>query len=472
MSTKRVAESIDMNVWIPAADTECAVELSTAILRIFRDEGGRKDRQTARLMWLVESYGEVTEVNGHKRCHPDYRAAVVNEMASYGRGLEKLVDEQQPVPSTPFERSKFSPATNYLGVHAQPQEGLSRVGIHVPVGRLSVEEARKIADLAERYCPNGEIRLTVEQNVILPNVKNEDVDALLAEPSLHGDSRLRVHPGNIVGNLVSCTGAQFCGLAIIETKSNAENIAAEVWPAFGSRTHPALRQAPDPALLLARSLPLSLSSHTHLLLPVAPCRCSSVSTLRVTCASIGPAAPTRAARYVCTPLVSHPPIVVQAVASCLLRYIQELSCAGISLSPRCSYWQVQAADIGLMGGPAKKKNEKGQMKVGSAARKHADAAHSSRFRSPEICRLVAHGRRWLASRCLLVARLASTASCSWIRTQSKQTTHRRCPSPNECLYAGLETGTEIETVFVCGAPPMRAGASRLKISPRISSKRS
>jgi len=275
MSTKRVAESIDMNVWIPAADTECAVELSTAILRIFRDEGGRKDRQTARLMWLVESYGEVTEVNGHKRCHPDYRAAVVNEMASYGRGLEKLVDEQQPVPSTPFERSKFSPATNYLGVHAQPQEGLSRVGIHVPVGRLSVEEARKIADLAERYCPNGEIRLTVEQNVILPNVKNEDVDALLAEPSLHGDSRLRVHPGNIVGNLVSCTGAQFCGLAIIETKSNAENIAAEV------------QQRVD----VARDVRIHWTGCPN-------------------------------------------------------------SCG-----------QVQAADIGLMGGPAKKKNEKGQMKA-------------------------------------------------------------------------------------------------------------
>jgi len=31
-----------------------------------------------------------------------------------------------------------------------------------------------------------------------------------------------------VGNLVSCTGAQFCGLAIIETKANAETIAHEV----------------------------------------------------------------------------------------------------------------------------------------------------------------------------------------------------------------------------------------------------
>lgn len=229
MSTKRVAESVDMGLWIPAR-VDMAVELTTAILRIFRDEGHRKDRQKARLMWLVETYGEVTEVDGHPRCSRAYRDAVVAEMASYGNGLEGLVDEQQPRPQTPYDRTSFesSPASAYLGVHAQPQPGLSRVGIHVPVGRLSVHEARQIADLAERYSPNGEIRLTVEQNVILPNVRDEDVAALLAEPALNGDSRLSVTPGKIVGNLVSCTGSQFCGLAIIETKNNAELIAEVV----------------------------------------------------------------------------------------------------------------------------------------------------------------------------------------------------------------------------------------------------
>ena len=223
MSIKRVAESVDMNAWIPAR-VDLAVELSTAILRIFRDQGGRKDRQKARLMWLIESYGEVTEVDGHARCAPAFRDTIIAEMASYGNGFEALVEPQQPRPTEPFERAA-APGTAYLGVHPQPQEGLKRVGIHVPVGRLSVAEARAIADLADKYVPDGEIRLTVEQNVILPNVKEEDVPALLAEPALHGDSRLRVSPGNIVGNPVSCTGAQFCGLAMIETKNNAEAIA-------------------------------------------------------------------------------------------------------------------------------------------------------------------------------------------------------------------------------------------------------
>ena len=227
MSPKRVAESIDMDLWVPD-DVDVVVELATAILRIFRDEGGRKDRQKARLMWLVETYGEVQSVvahpgeAAHPRCDPSYKARILAEMESYGRGLEKRCEPQQPRPTGHYERREL------LGVHPQKQSGLHRVGIHVPVGRLSVDEARSIAELADKYVPNGEVRLTVEQNVILPNVKEEDIAALCAEPCLNGDSRLTVTPGKIAGNVVSCTGAQFCGLAMVETKNNAEGIAKEL----------------------------------------------------------------------------------------------------------------------------------------------------------------------------------------------------------------------------------------------------
>jgi ferredoxin-nitrite reductase len=90
-----------------------------------------------------------------------------------------------------------------------------------------VKECRAIADLADTYS-DGEVRLTVEQNIILPNVDSDKVDALLAEPPLNGNSRLKANPGMIEGNLVSCTGAQFCGLALIETKNNAESIVKKL----------------------------------------------------------------------------------------------------------------------------------------------------------------------------------------------------------------------------------------------------
>ena len=204
MSIKRVAHSIPADIWIPA-DVSSAVILCEAILRIFRDEGARGDRQKARLMWLIEDKGIDA-----------FRSQLLAEIDSYGRGVRH--DKAQPPPTTPYERREL------LGVHAQPQAGKMRVGIHVPVGRLSPAECREVADLADTYSA-GEVRLTVEQNIILPNVDEAAVAALLKEPALNGDSRLSVDPGHIVGHTVSCTGSQFCGLAIIETKANADKIA-------------------------------------------------------------------------------------------------------------------------------------------------------------------------------------------------------------------------------------------------------
>jgi len=204
MSIKRVAESIDSKMWIPA-DRNSVVTFTEAILRIFRDEGNRKDRQKARLMWLVEEYGV-----------DEFKAAVIKEADSYDRGLK--IESTQPLATSPFERRSL------LGVHQQPQEGKSRVGFLVPSGRLSQDECRIIADVADKYS-EGEIRMTVEQNIILPNVDNDKVEDLLAEPAFGADSRLKVNAGLIEGNVVSCTGAQFCSLAMIETKSNAESVS-------------------------------------------------------------------------------------------------------------------------------------------------------------------------------------------------------------------------------------------------------
>lgn len=207
MSIKRVAESVDSGMWIPA-DRESVVTLCEAILRIFRDESDRKDRQKARLMWLVEKYGVES-----------FKDAVIREVESYNRGVK--IYDHQPRPTDTFERREL------LGVHPQKQAGKMRVGILVPAGRLSPTECREIADLADKYS-QGEIRLTVEQNVILPNVDESKVDELLNEAPLSKGNRLMVNPGMIEGNLVSCTGAQFCGLALIETKANAESIVRKL----------------------------------------------------------------------------------------------------------------------------------------------------------------------------------------------------------------------------------------------------
>lgn len=69
--------------------------------------------------------------------------------------------------------------------------------------------------------------MTVEQNIILPDVDDDKVESLCAEPALNG-GRLSVFPGKIASATVSCTGSQFCGLALIETKATAERMAKKL----------------------------------------------------------------------------------------------------------------------------------------------------------------------------------------------------------------------------------------------------
>ena len=85
----------------------------------------------------------------------------------------------------------------------------------MPAGRLQTDDFDALADVADKYS-NGQVRITCEENVLFPNVKNEDVEALKKEKIFE---KFEIEAGNIMRGLVSCTGAQFCGFAMIETKN-------------------------------------------------------------------------------------------------------------------------------------------------------------------------------------------------------------------------------------------------------------
>lgn len=114
---------------------------------------------------------------------------------------------------------------DYFGVHPQKQPGLNFVGVHVPVGRLQAHEMADLARLAYDY-GTGELRLTVEQNVIIPDIPDAKIESLLSEPLLK--ERFSPEPPILMKGLVACTGNQFCGQAIIETKARAMQVTEEV----------------------------------------------------------------------------------------------------------------------------------------------------------------------------------------------------------------------------------------------------
>ncbi|CAJ1939464.1 unnamed protein product [Sphenostylis stenocarpa] len=199
-SAKRCAEAIPLDAWVPADDV---IPLCKAVLEAYRDLGFRGNRQKTRMMWLIDELG--IEV---------FRSEVEKRMPGkqLERAKEDLVKKQ-------WERR------DYLGVHPQKQDGQSYVGIHIPVGRVQADEMDELARLADEY-GTGELRLTVEQNIIIPNVENSKLDALLKEPLLK--DKFAPEPSLLMKTLVACTGNQFCGQAIIETKARALKVTEEV----------------------------------------------------------------------------------------------------------------------------------------------------------------------------------------------------------------------------------------------------
>jgi ferredoxin-nitrite reductase len=96
------------------------------------------------------------------------------------------------------------------------------VGLAVPVGRLTADQLDELARLAEDY-GSGEIRITPEQNVVLVNVPDRRLGALLADAPLLKE--IPYDPSEIMRGLVACPGTDYCGLALIETKARALAIA-------------------------------------------------------------------------------------------------------------------------------------------------------------------------------------------------------------------------------------------------------
>ncbi len=94
----------------------------------------------------------------------------------------------------------------------------------VPVGRITTTQMRGVADLADRY-GDGQIRVTPQQNLVIVNIPENGLGALMDEPLFQ---ELPFDPSPIMRGLVSCTGNDYCHLALIETKGHAIQLAREL----------------------------------------------------------------------------------------------------------------------------------------------------------------------------------------------------------------------------------------------------
>ena len=165
---------------------------------LYRDHGYREKRNKARFKFLVHDLVEASGTEG----------VLTKIEALAGRKFQRHTDFVFPE----------DPETDHLGVHEQKQAGLWYVGVSFAGGRTRGAQLAKLAELSKKYAQAGldHITTTNKQNLILLNIPEKNVAALKADLDANGFSW---QPSNFRQGCVSCTGMEFCNLAIAETKN-------------------------------------------------------------------------------------------------------------------------------------------------------------------------------------------------------------------------------------------------------------
>jgi ferredoxin-nitrite reductase len=175
-----------------------AAEVCAAIALVFRDHGPREARSKARLAFLVDAWGP-------ERFRAELVARLGRELPPAGRD------------------ARGGTVSDHIGVFRERTPGLSYVGLKTPVGRVTGDQLLELARLAEAY-GRGELRLTPSQDVLIPHVDDRRLGDLTQERLVR---ELPYNPSEVQRGLVSCTGTDFCNLALIDTKTRAMALARE-----------------------------------------------------------------------------------------------------------------------------------------------------------------------------------------------------------------------------------------------------
>src|SRR5579859_2253371 len=173
-----------------------ATKVADAIVRAFIDTGDRTNRLKARLKYVIDKIGmekflELVE-------------------AKLGHALTRVPPEAL-APRPAFDRMA------HIGVHKQKQDGLNWIGVALPLGKVTCEQMHGLARIAADL-GDGEIRLTVWQNLLISGVSDANVELAVKAIEKIG---LAVKTSQVRAGLIACTGNAGCKFAASDTKAHA-----------------------------------------------------------------------------------------------------------------------------------------------------------------------------------------------------------------------------------------------------------
>lgn len=192
----------DMGVLVKPGE---AVKVILAATRVYIAHGNRSDRKKARLKHLLDKW-----------TLEQYRDAVEKQLGY------KLLRAPESSPGISNLRSEIGAIPHsHVGIFPQKQRGLNYIGVAIPVGQFAPRQMIRLAEIADLY-GSGELRLTVWQNLILPNIPDAYVKTVKKALVKAGFDWKQ---SNVRSGLVACTGNSYCKFASSDTKAHALELA-------------------------------------------------------------------------------------------------------------------------------------------------------------------------------------------------------------------------------------------------------
>jgi ferredoxin-nitrite reductase len=194
-ATGHKAFARDLGVLVPPAEV---VKVTLAILRVYIANGNRGDRKKARLKHLLEKWTL------------DQYLTETEKLLGYSLQRVPLDPNAIQYPFTDIPHS-------HIGVYPQKQPGLNYLGVALPVGQITPKQLLRLADIADHY-GSGEIRLTVWQNFIIPNIPTAFIESVKKDVVRLG---LDWKQSNLASGVIACTGNKYCKFSSTDTKGHA-----------------------------------------------------------------------------------------------------------------------------------------------------------------------------------------------------------------------------------------------------------
>lgn len=215
--------------FLPKADLLPYLE---SVLHIYNRYGRRDNKYKARIKILVQELGinkARTDIDSHFETIIDqFQGVPTDIMTRIKDSFAAPAFDQAAAYDLDYDLTLSQAFSDWVESNAHPHRDDRHVIVSISLktpgqtpGDASAEQMRVIADLAERYAYD-EIRISHEQNVILPHVPKQHLPALYR--ALQDAGLASANIGQI-SDIIACPGMDYCALATARSVPVAQQIA-------------------------------------------------------------------------------------------------------------------------------------------------------------------------------------------------------------------------------------------------------